>query len=157
LIDAATLFHGEHDQSVIDLGLAVDLPVETIQRMACNAEVITPIITAANGVALHLGRDHRVANRAQRLALRAMYRGCAVPGCTATWDQIEIHHVTWFGHGGHTNIDCLIPVCRHVHHPRAHEGGWHFALDANRNLTITYPDGTTMTTGPPNRNTRPPP
>ncbi|MEA3184279.1 MAG: hypothetical protein QOJ74_756, partial [Ilumatobacteraceae bacterium] len=152
LIDAATLLDGEHDTSVIDLGLAVDLPVETIQRMACNSEVIVPIITAANGIALHLGREQRVANRAQRRALRAMYNGCAIPGCTATWDQIEIHHITWFSHGGHTNIDDLIPICRHIHHPRVHEGGWKLAVDKHRNLTVTYPDGTTMTTGPPNRN-----
>jgi hypothetical protein len=153
LIDAATLLDSEHEKSVIDLGLAVDLPVETIQRMACNSDIVVPIITAANGVALHLGRDHRVANRAQRRALRAMYRGCAVPGCAASWDQVEIHHVTWFGHGGHTDINDLLPLCRHTHHHKAHEGLWRFKLDANRNLTITYPDGTTMTTGPPNRNT----
>jgi hypothetical protein len=154
LVDAATLLHGEHDDSTIDLGLAVDLPAETIQRMACNAETIVPIITAANGVALHLGRERRIANRAQRRALRAMYRGCAIPGCKARWDQVEIHHITWFGQGGNTDIDLLIPLCRHVHHHHVHEGGWKLALDASRNLTITYPDGTTMTTGPPNRNSR---
>jgi hypothetical protein len=59
----------------------VEVPVETLRRMACTAEVIVPIIVAADGTALYLGRDARVANRAQRRVLRAMYRGCAIPGC----------------------------------------------------------------------------
>ena len=84
LIDAETLANGEHDQSVIDCGLPVDLPVETLRRMACCAEAIVPIIVAADGVSLYLGRDTRIANRAQRRALRAMYRGCGIPGCDAS-------------------------------------------------------------------------
>ena len=152
LIDAATLLDGEHDRSVIDLGLAVDLPIETIRRMACCAEVIVPIICAADGVSLYLGRETRVANRAQRRALRAMYRGCAIPGCSAAWEQVDIHHVIWFRHGGRTDIDCLLPLC-FKHHHLAHEGGWKLALNANRYLTITYPDGQIMTTGPPTTKT----
>ena len=150
LIDAETLADGEHDHSVIDLGLAVDLPMETIRRMACCAEVIVPIITAADGVSLYLGRDTRVANRAQRRALRAMYRGCAIPGCSAGWEQVDIHHVIWFRHQGRSDIDNLLPLC-HKHHHLAHEGGWKLSLNTNRYLTITYPDGQTMTTGPPTR------
>ena len=152
LIDAETLADGEHDHSLIDLGLDVDLPIETIRRMGCCAEVIVPIICAADGVSLYLGRDTRVANRAQRRALRAMYRGCAIPGCGAGWAQVDIHHVIWYRHHGRTNIDNLLPLC-HKHHHLAHEGGWKLALNARRYLTITYPDGQTMTTGPPTRRT----
>ena len=121
--------------------------------MACCAEVIVPIISAANGVALHVGRDQRVANRAQRRALRAMYRGCAIPGCTAAWDHCDIHHLNWYRHGGRTDIENLLPLCS-KHHHATHEGGWHLTLDTHRNLTITYPDGNTMTTGPPTRRRR---
>jgi hypothetical protein len=44
----------------------------------------------------------------------------------------------------------LLPTCT-KHHHLVHEGGWKLALDPRRNLTITYPDGTIMTTGPPKR------
>ena len=152
LIDAETLLHGEHDHSIIDLGLAVEVPIETLRRMACCAEVIVPIICAADGISLHLGRDERVANRAQRRALRAMYRGCAIPGCTAAWDQTDIHHLKWFRNGGRTDVENLLPLC-HKHHHAVHEGGWKLTLDLFRNLTITYPDGNIMTTGPPQRKT----
>jgi len=52
-----------------------------------------------------------------------------------------------------TDIDNLLPICDRHHH-RVHEGGWTVALDAHRNLTITYPDGNIQTTGPPNIRSR---
>ena len=119
----------------------------TLRRMACCAE-ITPIIVGADGVHLELGRTTRLASREQRRALRAMYRGCAIPGCCVAWDYVVIHHVTWFRNFGPTDIANLLPLC-HKHHHLAHEGGWQLTLDPTRNLTITKPDNTQMTTGPP--------
>ena len=147
LIDAKTLLEGVHEHSVIDCGLGIELPVETLRRMACYAE-ITPIIVGADGVHLHLGRTTRLASRAQRRALRAMYRGCAIPGCCVAWDYVVIHHLKWFRNLGTTDIDNLLPLCT-KHHHLAHEGRWQLTLDTKRNLTITKPDGTQMTTGPP--------
>jgi hypothetical protein len=147
LIDADTLLHGERPGSIIDCGVAVELPVETLRRWACMAE-ITPIITAADGISLYMARDSRVANREQRRALRAMYRCCAIPGCRVGFDHCDIHHILWYRNLGRTDIDNLIPICN-KHHHLAHEGGWKLHLDPRRNLTITHPDGTIMTTGPP--------
>ena len=149
LIDAETLLHGQHPHTIIDCGVPVDLPVETLRRWACIAD-ITPIIVAANGVALYLGRDSRTANRHQRRALRAMYRHCAIPGCRAVFDYCAIHHIHWYRNLGTTDIDNLLPICT-KHHHSVHEGGWKLTLDTHRNLTITYPDDTIMTTGPPTR------
>jgi hypothetical protein len=147
LIDIETLLDREHPGTVIDCGIPVDLPAETIRRWACSAD-ITPIIVGADGVSLYLGRTRRTGNRAQRRALRAMYRSCAVPGCCVAFDNCDIHHIRWYRNGGKTDIDNLLPIC-HKHHHLVHEGGWHLALDVGRNLTVTYPDGAIMTTGPP--------
>lgn len=152
LIDAETLLHGEHPQTVIDCGLPVDLPPETLRRWACSAE-ITPVIVGGDGVSLYLGRDSRKANRDQRRALRAMYRRCAIPGCTVGFDNCQIHHLRWFRNLGKTDIDNLLPIC-HKHHHLVHEGGWHLALDQRRGITVTYPDGSIMTTGPPSARDR---
>ena len=152
LIDAETLLHGEHPQTVIDCGLPCDLPVETLRRWACNSE-ITPIIVGADGVSLYLGRDSRTANREQRRALRAMYRCCAIPGCSVGFDNCQIHHLRWFRNLGETDIDNLLPIC-HKHHHLVHEGGWQLSLDERRNLTVIYPDGSIMTTGPPSARVR---
>jgi hypothetical protein len=70
-----------------------------------------------------------------------------------SFDYCAIHHLTWYRHQGKTDIDNLLPICT-KHHHLAHEGGWKLALDTHRNLTITYPDSTTMTTGPPTTRAR---
>ena len=77
-----------------------------------------------------------------------MYRRCAIDGCPVGFDKCQIHHVHWFRNLGLTNIDNLLPVCNRHHH-LVHEGGWQLALDPRRNLTVTFPDGAVMTTGPP--------
>ena len=152
LIDAETLLDGEHPNTIVDFGLEIDLPVETLRRWACLAD-ITPIIVGADGVSLYLGRTQRTANRSQRRALRSMYRCCAIPGCTVGFDNCEVHHVTWFRNGGNSNIDNFAPLCN-KHHHLVHEGGWELALDGRRNLTVTFSDGAIMTTGPPSARAR---
>jgi len=106
-------------------------------------------IVSAPG-SLDLGRTTRLANRAQRRALRALYRGCGIPGCDVSFDRCTIHHVVWWRHGGPTDLWNLLPVCsRHHHH--IHDRGWQLSLGPNRELTIVTPSGQVMTTGPPHR------
>jgi len=147
LIDSTTLVHGPHDASVIDFGLPIDLPIDTIRRMACVADV-TPIIVGADGVKLYLGDTTRLATPDQRRALRALYRTCAVPGCCLAWDTVVIHHLKYYGNQGPTDIDNLLPLCV-KHHHYAHEGRWQFKIAADRTLTITLPDGAVSCHGPP--------
>ena len=147
LIDSTTLIHGPHDASVIEFGLPIDLPIDTIRRMACTAAV-TPIIVGADGVKLYVGDTTRLATPHQRRALRAMYRTCAVPGCCVAWDSVVIHHVKYYENRGPTDIDNLLPLCV-KHHHCAHEGGWQFTLAAGRTLTITLRDGTVSCHSPP--------
>jgi hypothetical protein len=147
LIDERTLRDGhEHEGTICDVGLGrFGLPVETIRRWACVGTV-TPIVVAADGTRVLLGRETRLANRAQRRALRVLYRSCAL--CEVPFDHCEIHHVTWFRLGGLTDVDNLLPLCSRHHH-LAHEGGWALHLAPDRTLTVTRPGGVTSTHGPP--------
>ena len=153
VIDLDTLLNGLHDRSIIDNGHGVDLPVETYRRLACEAAII-PVVLNGDGVALDEGRQRRLATRSQRRALRAMYATCAIPGCRVNARHCEPHHVTFFTGGfGPTDLANLLPVCSRHHHA-LHEGGWKVAMHADRSLTITYPDGTVQTTGPPGHQRR---
>jgi hypothetical protein len=107
------------------------------------------VVIEAPGV-LNLGRSTRLANRAQRRALRGVYATCAIPGCHVRYGRTKLHHIVWWRHGGRTDLDNLLPVCV-THHQRIHNDGWTVSLGANRELTITLPDGQIMTTGPPKR------
>jgi hypothetical protein len=75
-----------------------------------------PITLNSAGEVLDCGRDVRVANRAQRRALRAMYRTCGYPGCEVSFERCDIHHViAWLQHGS-TDLDNLLPL-RLSHEP----------------------------------------
>jgi len=139
---------------VLDWGLGIELPPSILRDVFDTAE--PDVIIIANGVVLYapgrldLGRTRRLANRAQRRALRGLYATCAIPGCAVHYDRCKLHHIIWWRHGGRTDLDNLLPVCAH-HHTRLHDDGWIVQLDANRVLTITLPDGNVLASGPPKR------
>ena len=141
-------------EPAVDWGLPVEIPHQILIDLFDTADVHTIIVR--NGVVLHapgelnLGRSTRLANRAQRRALRATYATCAIPGCAARFDNCKIHHVHWWRHGGHTDLGNLLPICV-KHHTLVHHSNWQLHLAPDRTLTITHPDHTTMTTGPPKR------
>ena len=141
-------------EPTIDWGLPVEIPHRVLIDLFAGADVHSIIVR--NGAVVHapgqlnLARTTRLANRAQRRALRALYSTCAIPGCAARFDLCKIHHVHWWRHGGLTDLRNLLPVCV-KHHTAVHAGGWQLHLADDRTLTITHPDNTTMTTGPPKR------
>ena len=140
LIDYHTLLGGLHDQSICELSDATPLPPATIRRLACDATII-PICLGGDPERLDVGREARFANRAQRRALRTMYRTCGHPGCHVAFDRCDIHHVLAWEHHGPTNLNNLIPLCNRHHHS-VHEGGWTLILDPDRTITLHRPDNT---------------
>jgi hypothetical protein len=140
---------------VAEWPIPVEIPTRVLAELAADADVHGVVVR--NGVVLHapgkleLGRSTRLANRAQRRALRALYSGCAIPGCTVAYDRCRLHHIVWWRHGGRTDLDNLLPVCS-VHHAKIHHDNWTITLGARRELTIRFGDGTVRTTGPPHRN-----
>ncbi len=109
-IDYDTMLNGLHELSVCETADGIPLPPETVRRLACEAAIV-PIVLNGAGEVLNCGREVRVANRAQRRALRAMYRTCGYPGCDVVFDRCDIHHVIeWLRHGT-TDLDNLLPLC----------------------------------------------
>ncbi len=169
VIDEDTLRHGRHASSRVECGRGIHLPIATIREMAGRARFV-PVVIDGHGVvirqgrpvasleqlrdsltrpvSLHAGRSRRYATRDQRRALRAMYRRCVIPGCEVHVSNTEPHHLVEWEHGGHTDIELLLPVCKH-HHDLLHARSWCLTLDTRRQLTITKEGRTVMTTGPP--------
>ena len=138
----------------VDWGLPVEVPWSVLLELFGGADV-HPVIVR-NGVVLYapgelnLGRSTRLANRAQRRALRALHATCSIPGCETRFDRCKIHHVVWWRHGGRTDLENLLPLCVH-HHTQVHRDGWIITLGPGRTLTLRLPDGTIHNTGPPDR------
>jgi hypothetical protein len=91
-------------------------------RLACGA-LLQAVLLAGNGAVLDLGRDVRLASRAQRRALVARDRGCVIPGCTAPASQCDAHHVVFFSDGGRSDIGNFVLACGR-HHTEIHQGTW---------------------------------
>lgn len=147
VIDYQTLVGGLHEHSVMHTGYNTELPLETIRRMACEAQII-PVVLGGNGVVLDVGRGSRLASRHQRLALEAMYSHCAIPDCHVSVNRCQPHHIQYWRNDGRTDMHNLVPLCS-AHHRNVHEDRWALTLDPpTRELTVTYPDGGTASSLP---------
>lgn len=140
---------------LVDWGIPINAPFAAAKEYIARSRVRPVIVDGAaivdSGGELRLGRSQRVASAAQRRALAALYPTCAIDGCTVGFRHCVIHHVDWWRHGGNTDLHNLVPLCSRDHH-HVHDDNWQLVLHPDRRLTLTLPDGTTFTTGPPNRN-----
>jgi hypothetical protein len=137
---------GVVDSGICETEGGVPLPVGTVRRLACDAEII-PTVLGGDGELLDHGRSRRTASRSQRRALRALHRTCAQPDCSVGYDWCRLHHIRWWWQDlGPTDIDNLIPLCERHHH-LVHKGGWGLAMTPDRIATWTRPDGTVHHTG----------
>ncbi|MEZ5211082.1 HNH endonuclease signature motif containing protein [Gordonia sp. (in: high G+C Gram-positive bacteria)] len=101
------------------------MPVSDLVKTAADCVPWLAVFSTATGQVLYLGRAHRLASRAQRLALFARDRGCTAPGCTRPFSQCEVHHAPEWQDGGTTDIDQMGGACGK--HNRAHgknPGDW---------------------------------
>jgi hypothetical protein len=104
-----------------------ELTVETIRRLACEAEII-PLVLDGKSVPLDVGKSKRLATTYQRRALAAFHETCAIDGCSVKFSHCEPHHIDYWENGGPTDLNNLVPLCSRHHHA-AHEGGWKLKLN----------------------------
>ena len=148
IVDVTTGETGElHDHSVCETGDGAALPPAGVLRLLCNGRV-SPVYVDADGNPLAVGHTTRQANRSQRRALRALYRTCGFGDCDVPFARCEVHHVLPWRLGGATDLANLIPVCSRHHHV-IHDHGLVLDLHADRTLTVSRPDGTTVFTSEP--------
>lgn len=125
LVDADTLTGtppAEPAAARADIARIGPVAPEMIRRLACDALIGTITRNGAHG-ALDAGRRHRLVTPAQRRALLARDQGCAFPGCDRPPDWCDAHHLQHWTHGGPTELDNLVLLCR-PHHTACHEGNW---------------------------------
>jgi len=112
--------------------------IGTVQTLAC-ANGIQPITLDPHGHHLDLGREQRLFNRHQRIALAIRDGGCLWTNCERPPSWTEAHHIDHWAHGGRTDIDRGVLLCRH-HHLRLHNEGWTIHLKAGRYWLEPPPD-----------------
>ena len=89
------------------------VPPRILQTLTPDTDLAGMIYDRAGRV-LWLGRNQRLGNAAQRLAVAVRDGGCFE--CGAAMHRCELHHMReWRRDGGPTDIDNLVAVCRRHH------------------------------------------
>lgn len=70
---------------------------------------------------------------------------CRWPGCERPASWCDGHHLVHWAHGGSTDLDNLVMLCRR-HHRLVHEGGWQLVKTEDLQIRAIAP---TVTFGPP--------
>ena len=97
------------------------VPSETARRLTCDGEAIDD----------H-GRRRRVVSPALRTSLERRDGCCRFPGCTRR-HGLHAHHIEHWVHGGRTDRENLILLCR-FHHRLVHEEGFTVAVDGGEEV-----------------------
>ena len=122
------------------------LPISStsIQRMACDCSV-TRVLLNQESVTIDVGRARRVISGALTRALKARDGHCRWPGCERSASMCDGHHLVHWIHGGPTDLDNLVRLCRR-HHRMVQEGGWQLIKTEHQKIVTIAP---TITFGLP--------
>jgi Domain of unknown function (DUF222)/HNH endonuclease len=134
-VDSATL--GDDSGKRCELDDGMPLAADTARRLACDASLVR--VLERDGVPLKLGRKTRTIPPPLRRALNARDGGCRFPGCTSR-RFVDAHHIEHWAHGGATDLDNLVQLCRH-HHRLLHEGRYGIARTPSGGLAFSRRDG----------------
>jgi hypothetical protein len=87
------------------------------RRLACKAGII-PMVLDGDSVPLDLGREQRLFDRYQKIAINHRYHGCAAHNCDRPPAWVEYHHQDPWHQGGRTDAAKGISLCP-PHHAMA--------------------------------------
>ena len=116
------------DHEVLKTGLGAAALVDgteispgEVRRLSCGAGIIPAVLGGPSAV-LDLGREHRLFNTAQRIAMGLRDKGCRAEGCDRPPSWCEAHHLTQpWAEGGKTDFKDGVLLCGHhhrlTHHP----------------------------------------
>jgi hypothetical protein len=90
----------------------------TLERILCDC-YISRVISAGHSNILDVGRLTRTVSNALWTALIVRDGHCVEKGCTLEPGHCEAHHVHYWEHGGRTDLDNLVLLCRY-HHKQRH-------------------------------------
>jgi len=132
----------------------VPIPATLVRTMMCDAD-ISYWIEQADSQQLNLARNVRYATPTQHQALMVRDGCCVWKHCTMPASASEAHHITFWEHGGPSDLEQLCLLCP-AHHRKLHAMGAHIRprRDTPRAWYLTRDsDGQTIKewTNPPHR------
>ncbi len=125
-----------HGNALLDGGASI--VSETVRRLACDGRVQLAV-DGDDGDPVGVGRTSRVVSPWLMRHVKRRDNGCRFADCGAT-RGVQAHHIHHWAHGGATDLDNLVLLCR-FHHRLVHEGGWRLIKDSSNRLRFVRPDG----------------
>ncbi len=119
------------------------IPLSELERIACDCE-LTRVVMDSDGIPLDVGQTERTYSKSLRRSILVRDGHCQWPGCTLRASWCDVHHVTWFSHGGETSARNALTLCV-FHHHEVHRRHVAIAPTA-RGHTFTHRDGTVIGT-----------
>ncbi len=119
---------------------ALTVPGSVLERALCVTGTLD-ITIDTHGNPLNLGREARLYTAGQKLVLAVRDGGCRWPGCDRPPAYCEAHHCEHWAHGGNTDIECGILLCR-FHHLTLHNNGWRIQPTGDGQFLLHAPPGT---------------
>src|SRR3989440_3303065 len=100
------------------------LPISSVavQRMACDCSV-TRVLLSQESLVMDVGRAKPIVSSPLRRALKGRDGHRPWPRCERTAAKCDGHPLVPWIHGGPTDLDNLVLLCRR-HHRMVHESGW---------------------------------
>ena len=118
-----------YDALLSGLGVAVTdsghwISAGEARRLACRAGII-PLVLGGDSMPLDVGRERRLFDRHQKIAINHVYDGCAAHNCDRPPAWMEYHHVDPWHQGGSTDAKKGISLCpphhRMADHPQTYD------------------------------------
>ena len=116
---------------------SVPLSTATVQRLACDSSV-TRVLLSEESLVIDVGRSKRLVDGALRKALAVRDKHCQWPGCERPASWCDGHHLVHWIHGGETNLENCILLCKR-HHRMVHEGGWQLVKTKDEGIASIAP------------------
>jgi hypothetical protein len=113
-----------YDALVSGIGVAISdtgcrISAGEARRLACKAGII-PMVLDGQSMPLDVGREKRLFDRYQKIAINHRYNGCAADNCDRPPAWMEYHHEDPWHRGGATDAERGISLCAPHHHMADH-------------------------------------
>lgn len=119
------------------------LASEVIRRLGCDAR-LQMVVRDVKGTAIQIGPLRRSVPAWVARELRTRDGGCVICGRSS---GNHAHHVKHWAHGGRTELDNLVLLCRRCHR-LVHEGGFRLVRDRHGDVKLIRPDGRPVASRP---------
>ncbi len=106
------------------------------RRLCCKAGIIPMVLDGAS-MPLDVGREKRLFDRYQKIAMDQQHKGCAARNCDRPPSFCEYHHLDPWRRGGRTDVRSGVPLCPPHHHMADHPESWNMKRHADGSVRFS--------------------